>query len=814
VLEYYFWFRSRLHFHAQQRFIPLGGNTVFIRTDRLREVGGWDPECLAEDCEIGVRLSSRGAKVAVAYDPDLVTREETPGSVRELFKQRTRWNQGFLQVLRKGEWRRLPAVRQRLLARYTLAMPFLQAFTGVLIPVSLATMILLDLPVLAALITFVPLVATLATLAVEAAGLGEFCRSYGHRAKLRDYLRLLLGTFPYHLLLGAAALRAVLRERRGERGWEKTAHVGAHRTAGPARPAGGRRDHRPGHPWSWARHRSDPISCAPTDDAGGQPRGNTRNGAASHGRDAPDRSRRERARIGRPPAWAVRAPLGAPGQHRPVAGPAHGGGRGARHRHGPGAPAGRRRGYLCRPGLGCAALAHPWPLHLLVRPSAPGVAAARRLDQPDRRLRPATTAVAAGREFMLAVQLLSAALLYGVARRLGLRRAAAAGAVLAFSLSPLALGMHRAVYLDNIATPLVLAAFLLALSPTHRLAAHATGGLCLGAAVLVKETSLLLVPAVMWQYWQVSDRRTRRYSLILGGSLFCLVIAAYLLYATLRGELLPGPGHVSLADAVWFQLTGRASSGNPLDPDSLSRRTLELWLGQDPWLLGAVTVVVPAGFAIRRLRPVTAAFAILAAMALRPGYLPVPLVIGMLPFASLLVAGIADSVWGRPGHRTLGRAEVEGERRDGRPGLGWVLVAAGLVMAVAVAAPQWWRRDRDLMTADHDRPFRQAEAWIVENVPRDARLLVDDGLWVDLVERGYRLGQVVWFYKLDTDRDVKGRYPDGWREFDYLVSTATLRSFPDNLPQARQAQRRSKVVVTFGHGTQRVEIRKVQGSPL
>jgi glycosyltransferase XagB len=238
VLEYYFWFRSRLHFHAQQRFIPLGGNTVFIRTDRLQEVGGWDPECLAEDCEIGVRLSSRGAKVAVAYDPDLVTREETPGSVRELFKQRTRWNQGFLQVLRKGEWRRLPTIRQRLLARYTLAMPFLQAFTGVLIPVSLATMILLDLPVLAALITFVPLVATLATLAVEAAGLGEFCRSYGHRARLRDYLRLLLGTFPYHLLLGAAALRAVLRERRGERGWEKTAHVGAHRTSGAGQASG------------------------------------------------------------------------------------------------------------------------------------------------------------------------------------------------------------------------------------------------------------------------------------------------------------------------------------------------------------------------------------------------------------------------------------------------------------------------------------------------------------------------------------------------------------------------------------------------
>jgi hypothetical protein len=426
----------------------------------------------------------------------------------------------------------------------------------------------------------------------------------------------------------------------------------------------------------------------------------------------------------------------------------------------------------------------------------------------------AATAVAAGREFMLVLQLVSAALLYGLARRLGLRRPAAAGAVLVFSLSPLALGMHRAVYLDNIATPFVLAAFVLVLSPTHRLAAHATAGLCLGGAVLVKETSLLLVPAVLWQFWQVSDRQTRRYSLILAGALFALVGAAYLLYATLRGELLPGPGHVSLVDAVRFQLTERAASGSPLDPDSLSRRTLELWLGQDPWLLGAATLLIPAGLAVRRLRPVTAAFAILAAMALRPGYLPVPLVIGMLPFASLLVAGVADTAWGRPGHRTLGRAELEGGRRYGRPGPGQVLVVAGLVMAVAVVGPQWWQRDRDLMTADQDRPFRQAEAWIAENVPRDARLLVDDGLWVDLVERGYRPGQVVWFYKLDTDRDVQGRYPRGWREFDYLVSTATLRSFPDDLPQAREAQRRSRVVASFGHGTQRVEIRKVEGSPM
>lgn len=94
------------------------------------------------------------------------------------------------------------------------------------------------------------------------------------------------------------------------------------------------------------------------------------------------------------------------------------------------------------------------------------------------------------------------------------------------------------------------------------------------------------------------------------------------------------------------------------------------------------------------------------------------------------------------------------------------------------------------------------------------RLLVDDALWVDLVEGGYPPGQVIWFYKLDTDRDVRGRYPCSWRKFDCLVSTATLRSFTDNLPQAREAQRRSRVVASYGRGTQRDEVRKVQGSPL
>lgn len=229
VLEYYFWFRSRLHFHAGARFIPLGGNTVFVKKDALVRNDGWDAECLAEDCELGVRLSSQGEKVVVAYSPEYVTREETPGTLKSFYKQRTRWNQGFLQVLRKGEWRSLPTRSQRLFARYMLAMPFLQAATGLLIPLSVFLILVVKVPTLVALLTFIPLAPTLVTVAVEIAGLGEFGRLYGQKVRVRDYVRLVLGTIPFQVLLAGAAIRAVFRELRGERGWEKTEHTGAHR---------------------------------------------------------------------------------------------------------------------------------------------------------------------------------------------------------------------------------------------------------------------------------------------------------------------------------------------------------------------------------------------------------------------------------------------------------------------------------------------------------------------------------------------------------------------------------------------------------
>lgn len=227
-LEYYFWFRSRLHYQAVHGFVPYSGNSIFIRSNWLFQLDGWDPDCLAEDCELGVRMSARGAVTTVAYDPALTTREETPGSLKALYHQRVRWMQGFLQTYRKGAWKSLPGHRQKLLARYTLMMPHMQAVAGAAAPLAIITAIMLKLPVGIALLTFLPLLPALTNLAVDMVAYCEFSRMYGQKSRWYYYPALAFGMFPYQFVLSAAALTAVYREYRGINDWYKTAHVGAH----------------------------------------------------------------------------------------------------------------------------------------------------------------------------------------------------------------------------------------------------------------------------------------------------------------------------------------------------------------------------------------------------------------------------------------------------------------------------------------------------------------------------------------------------------------------------------------------------------
>lgn len=240
VLEYFFWFKSRLHYHAHSGAIPLGGNTVFFDRELLVGVGGWDEENLTEDADIGLRLSGMGERVRVVYDDRYVTKEETPPSLQQFIKQRTRWDQGFMQTLRKGSWKGLPTRNQRFLAAYTLAFPYTQAVLGGYFAFSLLTMLFaVKAPILIALVSYLPVLMLTANLVMSVVGLYEFTSAHGLKATPMATVRLTLAYLPYQLVLAYAAWRAVGRQMRGISNWEKTKHTGAHRsvTAVAATPA-------------------------------------------------------------------------------------------------------------------------------------------------------------------------------------------------------------------------------------------------------------------------------------------------------------------------------------------------------------------------------------------------------------------------------------------------------------------------------------------------------------------------------------------------------------------------------------------------
>lgn len=229
VLEYFFWFKSRLHYHSHIGSVPLGGNTVFFTRAVLTRVGGWDESNLTEDADIGIRVSCMGERIRVVYDDRYVTREETPPTLGHFIKQRTRWSQGFLQTLIKGEWRHFPSFKQQLLAFYTLSFPTVQAMLGLYFLEAVLTMFTVRTPVLAAITLFMPFYLLGAHFSLSIFGLYDFAEAHGLKPRWTTPLVMAAGYLPYQWVLAYAALRATARQLRGINNWEKTKHVGAHR---------------------------------------------------------------------------------------------------------------------------------------------------------------------------------------------------------------------------------------------------------------------------------------------------------------------------------------------------------------------------------------------------------------------------------------------------------------------------------------------------------------------------------------------------------------------------------------------------------
>jgi len=376
----------------------------------------------------------------------------------------------------------------------------------------------------------------------------------------------------------------------------------------------------------------------------------------------------------------------------------------------------------------------------------------------------------------------------------------ALGAMLLWGLNPLVLFEGRQVFLDTVALPWLLGAFVLALNPSRNLMLHMAAGFCFAIAVLSKETTLIFAPAVMYAVWQSAYRPTRAFALMGFSALTAMTGAMYLLFALVRDELLPGPDNVSLWDALAFQFMTREGSGFLLDPNGPEGGayvTYSNWIAQDSFLLFGGVAAGLVALVFTRLRPVGIAVVIATLVALRPGgYLPQMYVIAVLPFCALALVGIVDTLWQR----------AQPLHRKGAWPYAAAFVIVGVLVAATVPLNDWRSAYRTAWTADTNDV--QADALqIIEALPRGARIAVDNTYWNDLVAQGRDRDDVIWFYKIDSDGEVLEDLDGDFRNLDYLVWTTYMR---DNAgPLVEEAHTHTRLVWAAGEGLARVEIRDV-----
>ena len=119
--EYRYWYKTVIPAIIYSDFpVPLGGTTNFFKRSVLHELKGWDPYNLTEDFDLGLRLYNEHKKVGAIYDMlkeresrsmfhnkyelgimRSRTKEESPITWMGWLKQRTRWQRGKIQTMKK-----------------------------------------------------------------------------------------------------------------------------------------------------------------------------------------------------------------------------------------------------------------------------------------------------------------------------------------------------------------------------------------------------------------------------------------------------------------------------------------------------------------------------------------------------------------------------------------------------------------------------------------------------------------------------------------------------------------------------------------
>jgi hypothetical protein len=277
---------------------------------------------------------------------------------------------------------------------------------------------------------------------------------------------------------------------------------------------------------------------------------------------------------------------------------------------------------------------------------------------------------------------------------------------------------------------------------------------------------------------------TRPQSLAVFAATLVLLLLLYPIYAIQRGEF------SMLWAALKFQFVNRPGSGSLLNSSTYTYSLVHTWVSTDPWLLLGGFFAALFMLLSRRLRPFSVGLLLQIVILIHGGYLPFFYVTAVIPFAAVLLAGTADTLWAKIDVSRLGARASQGAWR-GATYLGRAVVAVAALIAVVVVAPSWWHSLNTNSTANGDSPYLTAAAWAEHNVPKNDTVVVDDYLWVDLKTHGLN---PLWMWKISSQT------APSYKTIQYIILQPQSAGTLAGIPALQAAYAHSTLVKDFGNG--------------
>ncbi len=809
VLEYFFWFKSSLHFFARCGMTPLGGNTVFLRRRLMEHLGGWDHTTLTEDADLGIRLCIAKANVRILYDDEFVTKEETPHTISQFIKQRTRWNQGFIQILLRGRWLQLAKPSQKLLALYVLVLPEILAFFALMLPVSIVMLFFIKLPLWIAILTFMPLYCFILALFIDLAGLHEFVKVHHRKWKWREALTLIIAFVPYQLLMGIGSIRAVWRQMRGASNWEKTAHIGQHKaiTPAPSVPSS------PPQPWRSPEKEQDTAAHqtlvhAPNFFVHAFASGPQAGSLAITGAEeslleqtrwtSEERQRLLQARTRMLPRRET-FKLAHIAQQREIPLP------------------GWLEGLVVILILGAALAFQAMNVFHAPYLSEEGTLMANAQAILHGKITPYAydysqpplgwvqiagwvrltggiasfgDAINSGRVMMLILAIASSLLLYQITSRLSGSRSAGLLAMILYTFSPLGLLYRDQVLSYNIGTFWLLLSLWLVINSKSKLGRFALAATALGIAILSDGLFLIFLPVMLYAVALYATSFQRKFSQVAFAYITLAISSVYILLALLRSEFLPSGdalAHPSLLGTFLLALRSEfLPLGNLLADSSLivpfilktdipladqqSSAIWQTWLQTDLLFIAAGTAAMflnILGGTVNRFQLLAAFLGITFWVALIANNVWSPFsIVPLLPFLAMnIVLALHAPLRWLTQHVGFDLARVA---------LFFVLVGMLVPSDIQFAQP--------LLTPNGSQPQQQAMTWVRVNVPRNAVIITNSYMYADLLDpQGMAVGGGTPFTKAQIYTNAaldpaiaQGQLKEHWQNIDFLVVDSAM----------------------------------------